>query len=117
MLEPTVFDPAEFIDTPEAQAELLDDALASGDAAYVAQALGVVARARGMTGVARDAGLSREKPVQGARGGRQSGARHRAQGDQGTRAAPCRARRRASGDLSQYRQRRRFSLSYTAHPR
>ena len=59
-LETSVFDAAEYIDTPEAQAELLDDAFASGDAAYVAKALGVVARARGMAGVARDAGLSRE---------------------------------------------------------
>lgn len=46
--------------SPEAQAELLNDALASGDAAYVAQALGVVARARGMTAVARHAGVTRE---------------------------------------------------------
>lgn len=59
-LETTAFDAAEFIDTPEAQAELIDDALASGNAAYVAKALGVVARARGMTSVAHDAGLSRE---------------------------------------------------------
>ncbi len=46
--------------TPEAQAELLSDALASGNAAYVAQALGVIARARGMTEVAREAGITRE---------------------------------------------------------
>lgn len=59
-LETTLFDPVEFLDTPEAQAQLLDDALASGNAAYVAHALGVVARARGMASVARDAGLSRE---------------------------------------------------------
>ena len=59
-LETTVFDPVEFLDTPEAQTELLDDALASGNAAYVAHALGVVARARGMADVAREAGLSRE---------------------------------------------------------
>ena len=33
---------------------------ADGDAAFIAKALGDIARARGMTQVARDAGLSRE---------------------------------------------------------
>jgi len=33
---------------------------ANGDAAFIAKALGDIARARGMTQVARDAGLSRE---------------------------------------------------------
>jgi probable addiction module antidote protein len=33
---------------------------ADGDAAFVAKALGDIARAKGMTEVARDAGLSRE---------------------------------------------------------
>jgi len=43
-----------------AQAELLDDAFASGETGYIAHALGVVARARGMSQVARDAGVTRE---------------------------------------------------------
>lgn len=59
-LETTVFDPADHLKTAEAQAEVIGDALASGDAGYVAYALGVVARARGMAATARDAGLSRE---------------------------------------------------------
>lgn len=54
------FDAARYLTTPEAQTALLDDAFASGDAAYVAQALGVIARARGMTEVAREAGVTRE---------------------------------------------------------
>jgi probable addiction module antidote protein len=54
------FDAARYLDTEEAQAELLNDALASGSAAYVAQALGVIARARGMTLVARESGVTRE---------------------------------------------------------
>jgi len=33
---------------------------ANGDAAFIAKALGAIARAKGMTQVARDAGLSRE---------------------------------------------------------
>jgi probable addiction module antidote protein len=54
------FDAARYLTSPEAQGELLNDALASGDAAYIAHALGVIARARGMTDVAREAGITRE---------------------------------------------------------
>ena len=54
------FDAADAIDTPEAQAELLADALASGDAKIVTAALGMIARAKGMSQMARDAGISRE---------------------------------------------------------
>lgn len=54
------FDAARYLTTPEAQAGLLSDAMRSGDAGYIANALGVIARARGMTGVARDAGVTRE---------------------------------------------------------
>ena len=54
------FDAALYLDTPEAQAEVLNDALETGDAAYIANALGVIARARGMTQVARETGVTRE---------------------------------------------------------
>src|SRR5690606_30617401 len=37
------------------------DAFETGDAAYIAKALGVVARAKGMTEIAKKAGLSREQ--------------------------------------------------------
>lgn len=56
----TPFDAARFLASPEAQAELLSDALESGDAGYIANALGVIARARGMTEVAKGAGVTRE---------------------------------------------------------
>lgn len=59
-IETKPFDAAKYIDTPEAQAELLADAFESGDASYIANALGIVARARGMTGVAKEAGVTRE---------------------------------------------------------
>lgn len=59
-IETTPFDAAEYLGNPEAQAELLRDALETGDAGYIAHALGVIVRARGMSQVARDAGLSRE---------------------------------------------------------
>jgi len=54
------FDATEYLNSPESQAELLSDALESGDAGYIANALGVIARARGMTHVARRAGVTRE---------------------------------------------------------
>jgi probable addiction module antidote protein len=54
------FDAAEYLDDAESQAELLSDAFDSGDAGYIRHALGVVARARGMTTVAREAGVTRE---------------------------------------------------------
>jgi probable addiction module antidote protein len=61
MMEKTEpFDAARYLTSPASQEELLNDALASGDARYVAQALGVIARARGMSDVAREAGVTRE---------------------------------------------------------
>jgi probable addiction module antidote protein len=54
------FDAAEYLDDPESQAELLADAFESGNATYIAHALGVVARARGMTSIAKEAGVTRE---------------------------------------------------------
>ncbi len=60
MVKTEVFDGARYLASLPAQEELLTDALASGNAAYVAQALGVIARARGMSEVARSAGVTRE---------------------------------------------------------
>jgi probable addiction module antidote protein len=54
------FDPAEFLDDEEAIAEYLTAALATNDPAFVADALGVVARAKGMTRIAETTGLGRE---------------------------------------------------------
>ena len=54
------FDPAKYLENDEAIADYLTDALETGDPAFVSDALGVVARARGMSDVARTAGMSRE---------------------------------------------------------
>lgn len=54
------FDPADFLQSVRAQKELLADALATGDAGYIANALGVIARARGMSTVSEKTGLARE---------------------------------------------------------
>lgn len=59
-IETEIFDASEFLTSPESQMELLADAFESGDATYIAQALGVIAKAKGMTGVAKDAGVTRE---------------------------------------------------------
>ena len=54
------FDPAKYLADPADQAELLNDALATGNTAYIANALGTIARAQGMSDVARGAGVTRE---------------------------------------------------------
>ena len=54
------FDAARYLVSAEAQAELLSDALETGNAGYIAHSLGVIARARGMTAVARESGVTRE---------------------------------------------------------
>lgn len=54
------FDPVKYLDNDEAITDYLTDALETGDPAFVSDALGVIARARGMSDVARTAGMSRE---------------------------------------------------------
>jgi probable addiction module antidote protein len=58
----TRYDVAEHLRTPEEMAAYLEACLeeAGGDAAFIAKALGDIARAKGMAQVAKDAGLSRE---------------------------------------------------------
>ena len=56
------YDVAEHLRTPEEMASYLEACIeeADGDAAFVAKALGDIARAKGMSQVASDTGLSRE---------------------------------------------------------
>ena len=58
----TRYDVAEHLRSPEEMAAYLEASLeeSNGDAAFVAKALGDIARAKGMSQVARDSGLSRE---------------------------------------------------------
>jgi len=60
MLETTPFDASNYLDTPEAIAAFLTDAFEEGDAAVISHALGVVAKAQGMSRLAHDTGLSRQ---------------------------------------------------------
>ena len=58
----TRYDVAEHLRTPEEMAAYFEACLeeANGDAAFIAKALGDIARAKGMSEVARQAGVSRE---------------------------------------------------------
>ncbi len=54
------FDAAKYLDSEEAVAAYLTDILEAGDPALLAAALGDIARARGMSEMARASGLTRE---------------------------------------------------------
>jgi probable addiction module antidote protein len=71
----TPYDVAEHLRTPEEMAAYLEACLeeAGGDAGFIAKALGDIARAKGMTQVARDAGLSRESLYKALSGERTPG--------------------------------------------
>jgi len=56
----TRFDAADYLDTEDRQVAYIAAALESGDADFVRDALGLVARARGMGEIAKKAGLNRE---------------------------------------------------------
>lgn len=56
----TDFDVSKYIDSPDAEFELLADAIETGEPSYFAHALGVIARARGMTEIAEKSGITRE---------------------------------------------------------
>lgn len=60
MVKTTPFDPADYLDTPERIAAYLTEALETNDAEFIADAIGIVARSKGMTAIAKKAGLSRE---------------------------------------------------------
>lgn len=69
------YDVAEHLRSPEEMAAYLEACLeeVDGDAAFIAKALGEIARAKGMTQVARDAGVSRESLYKALSGDRSPG--------------------------------------------
>ena len=71
----TRYDVAEHLRTPQEMAAYLEACMeeADGDATFIAKALGDIARAKGMTQVARDAGLSRESLYKALSGDRAPG--------------------------------------------
>ena len=60
MVKTAVYDSAEFLDTTEALQFYLEEAMDSGDSSLIAHAIGVAARAKGMSDVARQSHRSRE---------------------------------------------------------
>jgi probable addiction module antidote protein len=60
MTKATKFDAADYLKSPQAIADYLSEAFETGDEGFIAEALGTVARAKGMTGIASETGLSRE---------------------------------------------------------
>jgi probable addiction module antidote protein len=59
-IETTAFEPDKYFRTPAAQAHLLTEAMASGDAGHIAEAVGIVARQHGMGDLAKQTGLNRQ---------------------------------------------------------
>ena len=59
-IKTTPYDSSEYLDSQEAIAAYMEEALATDDPAFIASALGTIARARGMSQIARETGLSRE---------------------------------------------------------
>ena len=59
-LATTPFQPEQYLTSPEAITEYLKSAFESGDVSVIADALGVIARAQGMTALAEKTGLSRQ---------------------------------------------------------
>lgn len=53
------FDVAEYLDSPEIIAAYLTEAFETDDPKFIANAIGDVARAKGMTAIAEETGLSR----------------------------------------------------------
>lgn len=54
------FDPAEMLDSEDAVIDFLDAALEDGDPAHIADCLGIVARSKGMTEIAKRTGIARQ---------------------------------------------------------
>lgn len=58
--KPKLWEPAEHLESEEDMAAYLEAALQEGDASLVAAALGDIAKAKGMSQLARESGLGRE---------------------------------------------------------
>ena len=60
MTKTAPYDSAAFLNTPKAIKFYMEEAMESGDPQLIAHALGVVARAKSMSDIARKSGMSRE---------------------------------------------------------
>jgi probable addiction module antidote protein len=57
----TAYDPAEDLVSDEGIAFFMEEAFKTQDPAFIAYAIGIVARTKGMTQIAKETGLSREQ--------------------------------------------------------
>ena len=69
MIKTTLFDVADYLDSEEMIAEYLSAILEEDDPDLFVQALGDVAKARGMTQIAKETGLGRESLYKALRSG------------------------------------------------
>jgi probable addiction module antidote protein len=60
MTKTSKFDAADFLKTPEQIAAYLTEALETGDTSFICTAIDTIARAKGMSNVAKATGLGRE---------------------------------------------------------
>ncbi|WOH68757.1 addiction module antidote protein [Bradyrhizobium sp. BWA-3-5] len=60
MIKISKFEAANYLKSPQAMADYLSEALATDDPEFICDALDTIARAKGMTQVAKETGLSRE---------------------------------------------------------
>lgn len=60
MVKVTAYDTADYLDSPEMIAAYLTEAFDTNDSSFIAMAIGTVAKAKGMTQIAGEVGLSRE---------------------------------------------------------
>ena len=59
-LETTAWDPIDNLTSPEAERAYLEAVFEDGDPSLIAAVIGDIARARGMTQIAKEAGLTRD---------------------------------------------------------
>lgn len=60
VLKTTPFDASEYIEDDESALVFLEDAMETADARHIASCIGDVARAKGMSAIAKETGMSRE---------------------------------------------------------
>ncbi len=90
------YDVAEYLESEDDMAAYLQAAFEDGDPALVIHALGNIARARGMSQIARETGLRRESLYKSAFARRKSGIRNGSQGGPGAgHQTQCRANARS----------------------
>jgi probable addiction module antidote protein len=82
-LKTTRWNILDHLKTKDDVADYLDAVLEDGDPDLLKDALGAIARSKGMTEVAREAGLGRSRPLSGAVARWQSRVRHGRQCPQG----------------------------------